>query len=112
MSFMVFLILFWFLLIWIPLKKRKKGVIFLQESRSDVAWDPRECNMAHKATWQCHVNPRERLRRAEVVRTRGRATRVHVDTRVAPRGKRVFGLVSDGPTGIVGPCKFIGVVAQ
>ena len=32
------------------LKKFKKRVIFPQESRADVAWDPRRCDMARKAT--------------------------------------------------------------
>ena len=40
--------------------------------------------MAHKATWQRHTDPCECVRGAEVVRTRGRATRVHIDAWVAP----------------------------
>ena len=28
---------------------------------------------------------------------------MHADARVAPRGKTVFGMAGDGPTGIVGP---------
>ena len=40
------------------LKKGKKGTIF--------AWDPHGCDVAHKATWQSHADPRERLRDADV----------------------------------------------
>ena len=54
--------------------------------------------MARKATWLCHADPR-----AEVARTRGSATRVHADARVASRGESSFGMAGDGPTGIVGP---------
>ena len=64
-----------------------------------MAWDPGGCDMARKATWQHHADPRERLRSAAVARTRGRATRVNADTGVAPHGKCVFGLPGDGPTG-------------
>ena len=55
--------------------------------------------MACKATWQRHADPRERLRGADVAPTRGRATRVHAEAWVVPRGKRVFGLADDGLTG-------------
>ena len=58
--------------------------------------------MAHKTTWQRHADPHERLRGTEVARMRGRATRVHADARVAPRGMN-DGLAGDGPMGIVGP---------
>ena len=52
--------------------------------------------MAGKAIWQRYAGPRERLRGAEVVQTRGRAMRVHKDARVAPRG-RESGLQVMGP---------------
>ena len=39
-----------------------------------------------------------------MVRTHGRATRVHADARVAPRGTKSSRLAGDGPTGIVGSC--------
>ena len=68
--------------------------------------------MACKATWQSHASPRGRLRGVDVVQTRDGATRVHADAWVAPHGKRVFGLVGDGPTGIVGPSNRIGAVTQ
>ena len=77
-------------------KMAKKGVFFPQESRADVARDPRGCDMARKATWQGHAGPRERLRGAKVARTRGKATRVHADARVVPRG-RESGLRVMGP---------------
>ena len=54
------------------------------------------------ATWQRHRDPLKRLRGAEVAPLRGRATRVHADVGVAPRGKSSFGTAGDGPTGIVG----------
>ena len=38
----------------------KTGFIF--------AWDPRGCDVARKATWQSHADPRERLRGADVTR--------------------------------------------
>ena len=58
--------------------------------------------MARKATWQHHADPR-----AEEARTC-----VHANARVAPRGKCVFGLAGDEPTGIVVPGKIIRVVTQ
>ena len=64
-----------------------------------MAWDPRGCDMVHKATWQSHASPHGRLCGVDVARTRGGATRVHVDAVVAPRGKCVFGLADDGPMG-------------
>ena len=36
-----------------------------------IARDPRGCDVAHKATWQSHADPSERLRSAKV-------TRVHI----------------------------------
>ena len=53
--------------------------------------------MACKATWQRHANPRERLRGAEVARTRGKATGVDADAQVAPRGMRSSGWQMMGP---------------
>ena len=44
-------------------KNKKRGLIF--------ARDPRGCDVARKATWQSHADPRERLRGADV-------TRVHI----------------------------------
>ena len=59
-------------------------------------WDPCGCDMARKATWQRHADPR-----AEVARTPGRATQVHADARVAPRGNvrgwQVMGPWVSGP---------------
>ena len=49
--------------------------------------------MAHKATWQRHADPR-----VEVAWTRGRATRIHADARVAPTWQ-CERLADDGPTG-------------
>ena len=49
-----------------------------------MEWDLRGCDMACKATWQRHADPREQLRGAEVARTYGRAMGVHADARVAP----------------------------
>ena len=72
-------------------KGPKRGVI--------IARDPRGCDVARKATCKSHASLRERLRGAELVRTRGWATRVHADARVVPCGKTVFGLAGDGPTG-------------
>ena len=65
-------------------KMAKMGVNFPHEQRADVAWDPRGCDMARKAMWQRHEDPRERLCGTNVARTRGRATRAHADTRVVP----------------------------
>ena len=63
-----------------------KGGLYLHKTGgADVehgTWDPRRCDMARKAMWQCHANPG-----AKVVRTRGKATRVHADARVVPRGR-------------------------
>ena len=53
--------------------------------------------MARKATCQHHADPR-----TEVAQTRGNATRVHADARVAPTWL-CEGLADDGPRGIVGP---------
>ena len=61
-----------------------------------MTWDPCGCDMTHKATWQRHANPH-----ADVARARGKATRVHADTQVAPTWQ-CEGLAGDGPTGIVG----------
>ena len=61
---------------------------------------------------QGHVYPRERLHGAEVERMCGRTKRVHADAGVVPRGKMVFGLAGDGPTGIVGPCELFGTATQ
>ena len=81
MNFLDFLEFIFYLIL---LKKEQKGVIFPQEPRADMAQDLLGCDMARKTTWQCHADPRERLRGAEVARTRGRATQVHVDAQVAP----------------------------
>ena len=43
-------------------KIKKRGLL--------IVGDPRGCDVPHKATWQSHADPRERLRGAEV--TRGR----------------------------------------
>ena len=80
----------------------QKGGIFPKESRADLARDPRGCDMACKATWQCHADPREHLHGTEVARTRGRAMRVDGDARAAPRGMSVR-LASDEPMGTMGP---------
>ena len=57
--------------------------------------------MVHKATWQRQADPCERLCGAEVARKRGRATRVHADAQVVPRGGvrglRVMGPQVSGP---------------
>ena len=42
------------------IKINKKGLFFVR--------DPRGCDVARKATWQNQVDPRERLRGAEVTR--------------------------------------------
>ena len=39
-------------------KRGKKGLI--------IAWDLCGCDVARKATWQSHADPRERLRGTEV----------------------------------------------
>ena len=57
-----------------------------------VIKDPRGCDMACKAMWQRHTDPR-----MEVTRTRGRVTRVHADAQVAPTWQ-CEGLAGDGPT--------------
>ena len=54
------------------------------------------CDVACKAMWQSHVNPRGCLCGAEVARMRGSATRVHADAQVAPRDS-VRGLGVMGP---------------
>ena len=36
-----------------------------------MAWDQCGCDMAHKATWQRHADPHERLHGADVARTPG-----------------------------------------
>ena len=72
---------------------------FPQELQADVARFPRGCDMACKASWQSNASPRRRLRGTEVARTRGRATRVHADSRAAPTWREVTRLASDGPTG-------------
>ena len=73
---------------------QKRGFISPQDPQS---WrgmrDPRGCDMARKATWQHHADPR-----AKVAQTRGKATRVHANARVAPCGS-VKGLAGDGPMG-------------
>ena len=76
----------------ISLFKMQKGGYFPQESRADG------CDMACKATWQRHADPRERLCGAEVAWTRGKATRVHVDARMAPMWQ-CERLAGDGPMG-------------
>ena len=68
--------------------------------------------MARKATWQRHVDPRERLHGTDVAQTRGKATRVHVDAWVAPTWHESVRLASDGPTGIVGLGYSIGAVTH
>ena len=80
--------------------------------RHGVMWDPRGCDMACKALWQRHADPRACLRDVDVARTRGKVTRAHTDAWVVPRGMRSDGLMSDGPTGIVGPGYSIGVVTH
>ena len=66
----------------------------------ELTWCAGPAQMRHGT--QGHVaklcEPTRRLDGAEVVWTRGRATRVHADARVAPRGS-VRGLASEGPTG-------------
>ena len=73
-----------FILILIPLKNGKKGDNFPQELHADMAWGPRGYDMARKATWQHHTEQRERPHGADVAQTRGRATRLHSDAKVAP----------------------------
>ena len=48
-----------------------------------MAWDPRGCDMAHKAMWQHHTDPRERFHGADVAQTCGTVTRVHTNAWVA-----------------------------
>ena len=72
------------------LKNGKKGgysTVGTGGSRG-MAWDPRGCGMARKATWQSHASPCGRLRGVDMTWTRSGATRVHTDAWVAPRGKR------------------------
>ena len=82
------------------IKNGKNRVIFPQEPRADMARHGTHAN----ATW--HTRPRSSATRthkrwcgADVAWTSGGPTRVHEDAWVAPRGKRVFGLSDDGPTG-------------
>ena len=42
------------------IKKGKRGYF--------ITWDPRGCDVARKATWQSHADPRECLRGADVTR--------------------------------------------
>ena len=77
-----------------------------------MVWDLRGCDIACKATWLCHADPRERLHGVDVARTRGRATQAHADAWVAPTWHETFGFASDGPTSIVGPGNSIGEVTQ
>ena len=44
----------------------------LQEPQADMAWDPRGCDMARKATGQSHASPRGSLREENVARMRGK----------------------------------------
>ena len=61
--FRIFLIYFRFLSIKNNSKRAKRGYIF--------ARDPHGCDVACKATWQSHADPRERLPGVDV-------TRVHI----------------------------------
>ena len=56
----IFRIYFRFKSLKIIKKRIKRGYIFVR--------DPRECDMACKATWQSHVDPRERVRGTELTR--------------------------------------------
>ena len=62
--------------------------------------------MACKATCQSRASPRD----AQVARMRGKATRVHADARMAPRGMR--GADTLRAHGLVGPSEIIGAVTQ
>ena len=48
-------------------KRQRGGFISPQDlwSGRGATWDPRGCDMARKATWQCHADPRECLRSAD-----------------------------------------------
>ena len=88
-----------------------KGGLFLHKTRgADVAWR----GTCADATW--HVRPcgsaTQTHASACMARTRSTATQLHADAWVAPHGKMVFRLASDGPTGIVGPCELFRVVTQ
>ena len=98
-SIFEFLGFFWifpeFYLIFYPyLKWQKGGFILHRTRRADVAC---RADMARGPVRMRHgtqghvVQPREPTRRlggAEVARTRGKATQVHADTWVVPRGER------------------------
>ena len=73
-------------------------------------WRRTRADATHKATWQRHANPHERLRGADAAWTHGRATRALAWRYVA--GGILFWLADDGPTCIVGPCNSIGAVTQ
>ena len=59
--FRIFLNLFSIFEVLKTIEKRKKGVIF-------IAQDPRGCDVARKAMWQSHADPRKHLRGAELTR--------------------------------------------
>ena len=77
--------------------KMQRG--FYLTGPAELTWRVGPARMRHGT--QGHVaEPREPTRRlcgAEVVRTRGKATRVHADAQVAPHGERVIGLAGEGP---------------
>ena len=83
----------------ISLFKMTKRGYFPQEPRADVTRDPHGWDLACKATWQSHASPHGRLGGANEARTRGKATRVHADAWVAPRGMNSDRLSFYGPTG-------------
>ena len=58
----------------------ERGAHVVRGTRTDATWHTRPCGRAAQA----HAAPRWR----EVGRMRGRATRVHVDARMAPCGMR------------------------
>ena len=68
---------------------QKKGFFYLHKTRG--------ADVARKATWQRHADPR-----AEVTRTRDKTTRVHANTRVVPRGS-VRGAGRWRAHGLMGP---------
>ena len=88
-----------FSLILIPLKMQKGGFILHRTRGADVARHRTRAD----ATWQSHASPRGSLGGVNVAQMHGKATRVHVNARVAPRGKSIDTLACDGPRGIVGP---------
>ena len=130
MSYILKVIDFWifwiFYLIFIDFslfEKGKRGGFYLYRTRrADVAcrtrtyatWHTRPCGRAARAhtalvwrrggvdAWQGHASPRGCLGGTEVAQMCGRATRVHMDARVAPRGSeragrwRAHGLVGLG----------------